>query len=1004
MKYKEEKSNNSKNHTNLLLNKFMHQSPLATQIHTLDGKIIHLNPAFIELYGICDEIQDEFLEKYNLLQDSQVFELGFKSYLERAFAGELVTFPEYKYEINKTLTALGIKNCKPKECWVKTQGYPIKDDDGKVTHVTFISEDITDKKSAEQELQDSRLFTDNLIKSANMMIIGIDEEGKVNIFNPAAEELTGYTFEEIKNKDWFEILVPKDRFPEVHEEFKRLLARGIPKSFENQIITKYGDERVISWTNNEIVRNDNYSGSISFGVDITNQKKAENQILQSEAKFRSLFYEAGYAMSMTKGEKGEIVEVNWNWMKLFGYDHPNEVIGTSVVNYVVQEDKELVGDRAIKISKGRYVNPKGSFKGLRKDKTTFLMEVKMTRFEMDGEVVTLAIIIDVTDREKAEEERNRVIDLSSDLISIIDFKGVIKQTNPAWKQIIGYEKEELVEQLVLNFIHPNDVQKTINEIGKLSLGVKTVNFENRYKHKDGSIKYISWKATPIVEEDSIYATGRDVTENKLAEFALMESEEKYRNLIEHLTDGVILIQDDIVKFANQAICDLTGYTQKELLGKEFIEFINLDELPTIIDKYNERDLDENTVPYEIQLMMKNGYRVHFEFKATPSTYLGKEAVLVLARDISERKKAEQALKESEIKFRLLVEQSPISIQILNPSGYIDQVNNAYKALWGFNEETFQEVLSNYNILEDKEAEKLGVLELIKESFSGKSMVLPIIQYDAKKTVEEITNKISGNKRWIEARLYPIKDSENNLVNMVMIEEDMTEKMLKEREILDYQKRLQNLALELTFAEEKQRKQIATDLHDDVGQLLASSRIQIAAINASLDKETILKKNQDVSKGLLNAIKATRQAIFELSPPQLNQIGLEAALSDWMEEELEIKYGIQTVFNGEYRKYVISKEVRYLLFRCIRELLLNVVKHASATQVILNFSQKEEVLKISVEDNGVGFNFDSNEIESKTAGFGLFSIRERIQNIGGTITIETSKGRGTKITVNLSVKK
>ena len=1000
MKYKEKKSKSNKDSAKLLFHNFMYQSPVATQIHTLDGKLVDSNPAYLKLYGICDEIQGELFEKYNLLQDVQVIELGLMSYVEKTLKGQVVTFPEYKYEINKTLTPLGIKNGKSKECWLKTKGYPIKDNDGEITHVAFLSEDITEKKIAEQEFQDTRLFTDNLMKSVNMMIIGMDADGKVNIFNPAAQQISGYSYEEIKDKDWFQTLVPKDKYPEVHLEFNRLMKGGVPESFENPIITKNGEERIISWVNSQVVKNDANGGLISFGIDITEEKKAKNLILQSEAKFRSLFYEAGYAMSMSKGEKGELVEVNWNWIKLFGYDHPNEVIGTSVVNYVVQEDKDLVVDRAIKTSKGRYVNPKASFIGLRKDKTTFLMEVKMTRFEMDGEIITLAIIIDVTDRQKAEEAKNRIFNLSNDIIGVVGFDHIIKQINPALENILGYTVDELIGQNYLDLIHPDDVQQTLDYIKRRIQGESIINneFENRYLHKNGSVREISWTTTPVLEEENIYAIGRDITERKKAEKALVESETKYRNLIEHLSEGVILIQDDIVKFTNQAICDLTGYTQEELFGKEFIDFINLEEVPEVVDKYNERDYQSEWSPYEISLTLKNGNTLDFEFKATPTTYLGEDAILVLARDISERKKAAEALVESEEKFRMLVEQSPLSIQIFNKDGYLDQVNNAFKKLWGLNDESCKEVLENYNILNDREANDLGVLNFIKEAFKGSPVVLPTIEYNGDNTLKELSEGLSGNKCWVQGRLYPVKNNDE-VIKVVLIEENMTESKQKEQEIFDYQKRLQDLALELTYAEEKQRKQIATDLHDDVGQLLASSRMQIAAINTSLDKETILKKTQDVSKGLLNAIKATRQAIFELSPPQLNEIGLEAALSDWMEEEMEVKYSIQTVFQGEDRKYALSKEVRYLLYRCIRELLLNIVKHASATQVILNISEKEKVLCISVEDNGIGFNYDPNEKGSATAGFGLFSIRERIQNIGGTLDIETNKGRGSKIQIN-----
>lgn len=1001
MKNKEGKN---KNKASQIFHSFMHQSPVSTEIYDLDGNLLEANSAFINLFGINELILNELYKKYNVLQDEQIIELGLMPYVNRVYGGETVIFPEFNYNVNQNLTSLGIKKCMPKQRWATTQGYPIKDEKGNVTHVVFTSEDITEKKLAEQELQDTRLFTDNLIKSANMMIIGIDEEGKVNIFNPAAERVTGYTFEEIKNKDWFETLVPKERFSEVHEEFKRLLAGGIPKTFENRIITKNGDERFISWANNEIIKNDNYSGIISFGVDITNQKKAKEQILLSEAKFRTLFYEAGYAMSMSKGSNGILVEVNWEWLKLFDFDHPNEVLGTSVVEYVIEADKSKAAERALKSSKGEYVNKKTVFTGVRKDKTTFLMEIKMSRFKMDGETITLAIIIDVTERKKVEEEKNRIFNLSNDLIGVVGFDHIIKQINPALENILGYTVEELIGKSYLNLLHPDDVQQTLDYIEERKQGEDTPirEFENRYIHKDGTVREMSWTTTVAIEEESIYAIGRDITERKKAEKALIESEEKYRNLIEHLTDGVIVVQDDIIKFSNPAISDLTGYTQGELLGEEFVEFINLDEAPQVVEKYNERDLGGEWSPYDIRLKLKNGNSIDIECIATPSSFLGEEAILVVARDISERKKAVEAIKESEEKFRLLVEQSPLAILIFNPDGSLDQVNEAWQKMWGISDEDLQKVLAYYNILTDVESDKTGQLPLIHKAFNGEPVTLPLVEYNGKDAMDKVGQDVNVTSIWSQTRCYPVKNKNGEVLKVVNTVEDHTHRKLLELEALNYQQKLKDLAIELTYAEEKQRKQIATDLHDDVGQLLASSRMQIAAIKRDFDKEKILEKVKDVSSGLLNAIKATRQAIFDLSPPQLNEIGLEAALADWVEEEMENKYEIKTIFNGEDRLYNLSSEIRYLLFRCTRELLLNIVKHASATEVIVVISEKDKILKISVEDNGVGFNNAVDDKSIKTAGFGLFSIQERIQNIGGSVEIQSSKGRGTKIIVYLPI--
>jgi len=147
----------------------------------------------------------------------------------------------------------------------------------------FATLDITERKKAEKKLKHSNEFTKNLIDTANVLIIGLDTEGKIQIFNPAAEEITGYTKKELEDVNWFEILVPKDKYPDVHEVFDKLEMDNLPKLYTNPIITKDGQERVVTWSNAPIKRNGDIVGTISFGIDITKMIKAEKSLRLTQA-------------------------------------------------------------------------------------------------------------------------------------------------------------------------------------------------------------------------------------------------------------------------------------------------------------------------------------------------------------------------------------------------------------------------------------------------------------------------------------------------------------------------------------------------------------------------------------------------------------------------------------------------------------------------------------------------------------------------------------------------
>lgn len=170
--------------------------------------------------------------------------------------------------------------------WIRDRGFPIKDATGRVYRITGIAEDITGRKLAEDELRNAKDFSENLIQTANVIILGLDLDGNINILNEAAEKITGYTREELKRKNWFEVLVPRDRYPYAWQEFTRLTAGGTPRVFENPILSKSGEERHIMWQNNHVLAKGKIVATISFGNDITERKRAGEALKESEERLR----------------------------------------------------------------------------------------------------------------------------------------------------------------------------------------------------------------------------------------------------------------------------------------------------------------------------------------------------------------------------------------------------------------------------------------------------------------------------------------------------------------------------------------------------------------------------------------------------------------------------------------------------------------------------------------------------------------------------------------------
>ena len=167
--------------------------------------------------------------------------------------------------------------------WVRGFATAVRDAEGRVTGWIGVCAEDTERRKGEEALRAAKERAEQLIETSNAIVLSVDGDGKILIFNRAAEEITGYTREELQERSWFEILTPRDRYPEVWEEFERLLAGGAPERFENPILTKSGDERIVVWQNSHLLEDGKVVGIVSFGIDITETVRAEQSALHSLA-------------------------------------------------------------------------------------------------------------------------------------------------------------------------------------------------------------------------------------------------------------------------------------------------------------------------------------------------------------------------------------------------------------------------------------------------------------------------------------------------------------------------------------------------------------------------------------------------------------------------------------------------------------------------------------------------------------------------------------------------
>ncbi len=366
-----------------------------------------------------------------------------------------------------------------------------------------------------------------------------------------------------------------------------------------------------------------------------------------------------------------------------------------------------------------------------------------------------------------------------------------------------------------------------------------------------------------------------------------------------------------------------------------------------------------------------------------------EVIEQLKQEITDRMQAEVELRKSGMRFRTVADFTYSWEYWQDKDGRFIYISPSCERITGYKAEEF---VNNPNLL----------LKIVhpddKEKFKTHLMKSETI-YDVMHFEFRVIRR-DGQERWVSHYCQPVYDDNKKQLGRRCSNQDITERVLARRKILEYQKQLQILSSELSLAEERERRRIAIDLHDKVGQTLAISKFNIKKLQQVVNSEET-KVSLDEIAGLIDsAISDMRSLTFNLSPPALYELGLEAAL-DELANQIESEYGISVIVNDDQKPKPIGPNARVILYRAARELMNNVVKHAQAKQMQTSITRKDGYLRIEITDDGVGF--DAEKMYSsltKTKSLGLFSIRERLNPLNGVLKIDSEPGRGTKAVIML----
>lgn len=283
--------------------------------------------------------------------------------------------------------------------------------------------------------------------------------------------------------------------------------------------------------------------------------------------------------------------------------------------------------------------------------------------------------------------------------------------------------------------------------------------------------------------------------------------------------------------------------------------------------------------------------------------------------------------------------------------------------------------------------------LVKDAGAVIGLTGSVLDITERKVAEQV---MAGAREQLELEVQQ-RTTNLSLANLHLLQEIEVRKKA-ELELLAQQQKLQELALDVSMAEERERDRIASELHDQVGQRLILAKIRIDTLASRLPDGEYEAEASGIETLIEQTIQDIRSLTFQIRPPLLASAGLEAALR-WLGEELQADFGLEVIFSDDGREKALRYEVRSTVFQAVRELLLNVAKHAGTNRCQVSFSRDKDRMTIQVDDDGVGLKCGViTGGNTRSGGFGLLNVRQKVEHLGGLFTVETKESGGTKATV------
>ena len=900
--------------------------------------------------------------------------------------------------------------------WFEYSVAPIKHD-GQVVAAIFIGVDVTERKQAEEALQESEERYRAVVEDQTELICRFVPDGELTFVNEAYCRYFGKNREDLVGTNFMLLIPEEDRYV-AKMSLASLSPENPVNTVEHRVFAPEGEIHWQQWTDRAIFDDENRLVEIqSVGRDITKRKQAEEALRESEEKYRSLVEQSLQGIAIAQGSPPRIVFANNALAHMLGYT-VEELLSLSIEgtrDLIHLEDRSAFFKRYRDRVRGKPAPTRYELRIVQKNGSVRWLEALANLIEYQGAPAVQAAFMDITERKQAEEQLKEseekyrsIVELAPDGIVTVNLKGVVTSVNTAYKTMTGYTTDEVVGKHFANLptALATDIPQYIKLFTSLLRGKIPDPFTFSWRHKDGTIRlgeaHVSFikKGGKIV---GLQAVTRDITERKKTEEALQSERDKLKALFEGLDRTGIGIDivgiDHRVQIQNEALRKQFGDLTGKLCYKEYIGLEEPCENCPMIKAIKENRV-ESTEIFNI-----HGRHIELISAPLPNPDGTIDKAIEVAIDNTERIKAEKALRESEEKFRSLFEESRDAICITSEEGIFLDVNQSALDLFGYTREEM--VGLELSTLYVNRADHSAFLKEITQKHSVKDYEVHMQRKDGTVIHCLVTSVI-----W--------QDHEGTFLGYQSIFHDITERKKMEDKIRNYakdlEKKITERTKELIRANQLKSEFLANMSHEfrtPLNSILSFADLLLLGLDGPVNAQQ--KQDLQMIKESGEDLLALVNNLLDLSKIEAGKVELHMEPLDPTEVIAVVtsQLTIRAMEDGLSLTTHIARDLPFVLAdenklrQILRNLLENALKFTKEGEVSIGARSENGDVVFWVKDTGVGIAEEDQEVifdkfrqarrgtteGSGGAGLGLSVAKELVELHNGRIWVESDAGKG-----------